>query len=97
MLQLIRALRIMMKHNVFKFGDTYYLQKDSTTIRSIPASDWTTIIFNFYEIAIIGPTFRANLRLDIRFIDDKIDVWRPLQHNDYNNFASKINKMCELD
>ena len=60
-----------MKYNVFKFGDTYYRQKDGTAIDSAPASDWTTIMFNFYEIAIIIPTFKETLRLDTRFIDDK--------------------------
>ena len=72
--QLLIALRLMTKHNVFKFGHTYYRQKDSTAIGSVPASDWATIIFNFYEMALIELTFRENLRLDTRFIDDKIDV-----------------------
>ena len=38
--QLIRALRILMKHNVFKFGSTYYLQKDGTEIGQPLATDW---------------------------------------------------------
>ena len=63
----------------------------------MPASDWETIMFNFYEIAIIEPTFRENIRLDKRFIDEKIGVWRMLQPNDFNNFQTTINKMCKLE
>ena len=63
-----------MKNNVFKFGDACYHQKDGTAIGSVPESDWATIMFNFYKISIIEPIFRENLRLDARFIDDKIGV-----------------------
>ena len=86
-----------MKHNVFKFGDIYYRQKDSTVIGSAPVSNWATIVFNFYENTIIEPTFRANLRLDTPFVDNKIGFWRLLQHNDYNTFTTTINEMHKLD
>ena len=64
----------MIKCNVFKFGDAYYLQKDGAAISSVPSSNWVTIMFNFYEIAIIEPTLRENLSLDAHFIDTKIGV-----------------------
>ena len=69
--QLLRALRLMMKHNVFKFGDTCYRQMNGAAIGSVPESDWETTMFNFYEVATIEPTFRQNLRLDTRFLDGK--------------------------
>ena len=37
--QLVRALRILMKHDAFKFGSTYYLQQDGTSIGQPPATD----------------------------------------------------------
>ena len=85
-----------MKYNVFKFSDTCYRQKDDIAIGSVSASDSATIMFNFYVIAIIRPTFKENLRLDTRFIDDKIGVWHSLQSSDYNNYKTFINKMCKL-
>ena len=83
----------MMKCNVFKFGNTHCRQINGTTIGSVPASDWATMMFNFYEVAIIEPTFRQNLRLDAMLIDEKIGVWSSLQANDYNNYKTAINKM----
>ena len=32
---MIRALRLLMKHNVFKFSDTCYRQKDGIAIGSV--------------------------------------------------------------
>ena len=75
MLQLRRALRIMMKCNVFKFGDRPYRQINGSVIGSVPASDWATTIFNFCEVAIIESAFRQNLRLDTRVVEEKIGIW----------------------
>ena len=64
----------MMICNVFKFYKTCYRKKDSTEIGSVPASDYATIMHAFYEIAIIGPTFQENFRLDTIFMNNKIGV-----------------------
>ena len=72
--QLIKALRLMITCNVFRFGDTYCRERNGTAIGSVPASDCATIMLAFYEIEIIGPTFKQNFRLDAMFVDDKIGV-----------------------
>ena len=92
MTQLLRALRLMMK-----FVDTHYYQINGTAIGSVPASDWVTKMFNFCEVAIIEPTFRQNLRLDTRFVDDKIGIWRSHRVDDYNEFKTTMNNMCKLE
>ena len=50
-----------------------------------------------YEIAIIVPNLQENIRLDTRFIDDKILVWKSLKPNKFEVYKSTINKMCKLD
>ena len=55
---LIKDLRLVMTHNVFKFGNAYYLQKDGTAIGSLPACDWSIEMFTFFEMAVIGPLFQ---------------------------------------
>ena len=37
--KLIISLHLLMKHNVFRFGTTYYRQKDGTAIGAPPATD----------------------------------------------------------
>ena len=37
--QLIRASHLLMKHNMFRSGNTYYRQKDGTAIGAPPATD----------------------------------------------------------
>ena len=86
-----------MKQNVFKFGEKCYLQINSSVIGSFPASYWATIIFNFCQISIIRPSFKANLRLDKRFVDDKIGVYRSLKPNDCNEYVTFINKEWKLE
>ena len=48
--QLIRSLHLLMKPNVFRFGITYYQQKDGTAIGAPLATYWATQIFAFYEM-----------------------------------------------
>ena len=71
-----------MKHSVFRFGNTYCEQTDGTAIGLPRATDWATQIFAFYVITILQDLFGQQLRLDKRFVDDKIGLWKltPNQH-----------------
>ena len=62
--QLIRALHVLMKHNVFRFGTTYYRQKDGAAIGVPPATDWAIQMFAFYEMTVLQDLFGKHLRLD---------------------------------
>ena len=53
----IKALRLVMKHTVFNFGNAYYLQKDGAAINTPPVRDRDIQMFAFFEIALIGPLF----------------------------------------
>ena len=61
------ALKFVMENNVFKFGDTFWLQIAGTAMGTPPATDYATLYFAIHEIDIIPlfPDLRYYLwRLD---------------------------------
>lgn len=57
---LIEALIILMKHNVFQFGDTFWLQLEGTAMGAPLAPTYANISFALYEILFI-PKYNNNL------------------------------------
>lgn len=76
---LMRALEIVMENNVFKFGDTFWIQLAGTAMGSPPAPNYATLYFAIHEYNII-PTFPELLHY-CRYIDDTLNIWKP----DINN------------
>lgn len=74
---LVDALKIIMIHNVFRFGDTYWVQKTGTAMGTPAACMWATLYFAIHEAAII-PQFADALILYRRFIDDGFGIWKSL-------------------
>lgn len=67
------ALRIVMIHNVFTFGDTFWVQQQGTAMGVAPGPAYATLYFAIHEM-----TFNyAELRLYFRYIDDVIGIWVP--------------------
>ena len=62
--QLIRALHLLMKHDVFRFGITYDQRKGGAAIRNRPLTCWTAQIHAFYEMIVLQDLFVNYLRLD---------------------------------
>lgn len=62
--QLIRALRILMKHNTFQFGSAFYLQEDGAAIGQPPAADWAQQFVSFFKMTALTMLFGHYLRLD---------------------------------
>eukprot|EP00957_Ditylum_brightwellii_P086603 6589536-Ditylum_brightwellii.AAC.1 len=50
---LVAAIKIVMEHNVFQCGDTFWLQLAGTTMRAAPAPKWATFYFAIWEITVI--------------------------------------------
>ena len=71
---LIEALTIVMKNNIFTFGDTTWQQKTGTAMGTPPAPPWATLYFALCE-EIFLPLFGGNLLLYRRFIDDILGIW----------------------
>ena len=70
------ALGIVMKNNVFKFGDTFWLQKTGTAMGTPPAVMYATLFFAIHEDKFL-PKYKDRLPLYKRYIDDVVGVWIP--------------------
>ena len=73
---LAEALAIVMRNNVFQFGDTFWHQKTGAAMGTPPACNYATIFFACHEHKIIRK-FKPNLMLYKRYIDDIFGIWIP--------------------
>jgi hypothetical protein len=71
---LMEALSLVMKNNIFTFGNTTWKQLTGTAMGTPPAPPWATLYFALCEETVI-PQFEDNLTLYRRFIDDILGVW----------------------
>ena len=97
LLPLKQALEIVMRNNVFEFGDTRYLQLMGTAMGTSSACMYATIYFAIHEMKTLLPTFSRNLIFLRRYIDDLIAIWVV---NDptitWDNFCSNLNSFGKL-
>jgi hypothetical protein len=77
----IRGLEIlMMRNNLFKFGNTYWLQLTGTTpMGTPPACMYATLYFAIYEIELLTH-FKTSVAFYRRYIDDCFGIW--IHHRD---------------
>ena len=86
------ALQLIMTNNVFRFGDTHWLQLSGTAMGTPPAPPYATLFFAIHEEAILEE-FKDNLLLYRRFIDDVFGVWidTPDNTNGFQTFSNRLN------
>ena len=93
---LLEALALVMTHNVFSFGDTYWLQLSGTAMGTPPAPSYATIVYAIHEATLIAK-YSRNLYFYKRYIDDVFGIWVPdLSHSvgdniTYAEFCSDMN------
>jgi hypothetical protein len=71
---LCAALRIVMRCNIFSFGDTFWRQISGTAMGCPPAPPWANTFDALCE-ALFVPIYQENLALYRRFIDDVKGIW----------------------
>ena len=71
---LVDALAIIMKNNVFQFGDTFWLQLTGTAMGTPPAPTYANLFFAIHENRIL-PKFKKNILLHKRYIDEIFGIW----------------------
>ena len=74
---ILDALGIIMRNNVFQFGDTHWLQLNGTAMGTPPACTWATIYYGVHERSCLLANFSSNLLYLGRFIDDMFGIWVP--------------------
>ena len=89
-------MKIIMHHNVFKFGNTCWVQLTGTAMGTPPAPMYATLYFGIHEYNVIPNT--VCLPFYCRYIDDNIGIWDPpITHDDstieahWHKFVSNIN------
>jgi hypothetical protein len=70
----IYGLEILTRNNFFKFGDTFWIQEEGTTMGTLPPPDYATLYFGIHELD-IGPLFCENLAAYFCYIDDCLLLW----------------------
>jgi hypothetical protein len=68
------GLSIVMRNNVFSFGDTFWLQTDGTAMVTPTACMWATIYFAPHENKMCNE-FGNYLHFYKRYIDDGFGIW----------------------
>jgi hypothetical protein len=92
-LALTEALRLIMTNNVFRFGDTHWLQLSGTAMGTPPAPPYATLFFAIHEEAILKE-FGDNLLVYRRYIDDIFGVWldTPSDNHQFQLFTKKLSE-----
>ena len=100
---LIQGLDILMRWNVFTFGDTVWHQISGTAMGTLPAVAWATLFFAIKEERLY-PYFQDYLSEYVRYINDIFGVWTgSLQKweefkacvNDFHGLEWKFSKLSD--
>ena len=69
------AMGLVMRNNIFEWGDTYFRQLLGTAMGTSAACMWATIYYGVHESTTLIPTHGDNLLIFLRFIDDIFGIW----------------------
>lgn len=87
------AMELVMRNNLFNWGDMFFLQLLGTAMGTSAACMWATIYFAVHESECLIPKYNHCLLLFKRFIDDMFGIWIGSDaewvefQNDTNNFG----------
>ena len=94
-------MKIIMYHNVFKFGNTCWVQLTGTAMGTLPVPMYATLYFAIHEYNVIPDT--KCLPFYCWYIDDGIGIWDPpITFDDatikahWHQFVSTINHFGKL-
>ena len=74
---LVYALEVVMNNNIFRFGDTFWLQTAGTAMGTPPACRWATLYLAIWELEVIPQFPELKSTFYQRYIDDGLALWTP--------------------
>ena len=77
----IELLTIVMKENIFQFGNTFWLQLTGTAMGTPIAVTYANLYSGWKEKVDIIPKFAENLLHISRFVDDLLGIWIPREND----------------
>ena len=86
----IKAMEIVMRNNIFEWGNMYFLQLLGTAMGTSAACMWATIYFALHESNTLIPNYTLSLALFRRFIDDIFGIWIG-NSKDWETFKNECN------
>jgi hypothetical protein len=101
---ILRKLRIVMENNIFKFGNTFWLQTQGTAMGTPAAPLYSIFTFGHNENTAILPSFQQNLIYYKRVIGDIFGIWVNRTNNivaqsptcAWSNFNKNLNQFGSL-
>ena len=94
---ILEALQLIMKNNIFQFGDTTWRQLRGTAMGTSTAVNYANLYVGFLEISGLYNKFTNNLLFYKRFIDDGFGIWidQPTGWT-FNDFMQHFNQWGSL-
>jgi hypothetical protein len=97
---IIAGLEILMRNNIFCFGDTFWHQQQGTTMGTPLAPPHTTLYFGIQELKVV-PRFTPFLRSYSGYINDVLGVWLhntdpAVDWQNYLTFETSMNSFRKL-
>lgn len=74
---ILDSIELVMKNNVFDFGDTHWLQLIGSAMGTPAACTIATLYYACHERNLLIPKYSSNLHFIRRFIDDMLCIWIP--------------------
>ena len=90
------AMKIIMRNNIFEFGDCYFLQLLGTAMGTSAAVMWATLYYAYHEVHTLLPRHGSSLLYFRRFIDDIFGIWVGNTTTDWSNFCNDVDNFGVL-
>ena len=84
----LEAMALVMRNNLFEWGDLYFLQLVGTAMGTSAAVMWATLYYRYHEVHTILPKQSANLLYFKRFIHDIFGIWIGTTEDQWNEFCT---------
>ena len=88
------AMKIIMRNNIFEWGNLYFLQLLGTAMGTSAAVMWATLYYGYHEVHTLIPKYGQYLLYFKRFIDDIKGIWLMPAENGmekWTEFCNDIN------